>query len=150
MVDLGGGIYNLKTGAGNFAAIESNGIGGNALIDLSLAKKVNLTTGHRTVLQAYEGGNLQVSDLDLTHTYTGTEAASILSQNSGSKITITKAKVTENSSSSGAGIKSLDGGEITIKELSYTSTNANPALLITGTGQSKMSIGSLTGIQKAW
>ncbi len=47
MVDLGGGIYNLTTGAGELAAIESQGNGGNGLIDLSLASKVTLTTGHR-------------------------------------------------------------------------------------------------------
>ena len=147
MVDLGGGTYHLSTASGSEAAIESLGDLGKGGIDFSKANKVILTTGQRAGLEASKGGHIQLSELDLTHSHSSGMAnvASILSQDEGSVITLRKAKI-ENSTS-GVGIESLNGGEIIINELAYASTNAHSGLLLTGTKNSQMTIGSLTGAQ---
>jgi hypothetical protein len=147
MVDLGGGTYHLSTASGSEAAIESLGDLGKGGIDFSKANKVTLTTGQRAGLQASKGGHIQLSELDLTHSHSSGMAnvASILSQDEGSVITNRQAKI-ENSTS-GVGIESLNGGEIIINELAYASTNAHSGLLLTGTKNSQMTIGSLTGAQ---
>ncbi|MBY0346118.1 MAG: ESPR domain-containing protein, partial [Neisseriaceae bacterium] len=149
MIDLGGGTYDLSTLSGLDAAIESQGNFNNGIIDLSKASKVTLSTAHRAGLQASKGGNIQISNLDLTHndSIEMNNVASVVSQDLGSKISINKAKI--ESSTSGTGIKSLDSGEVVINELTYTSTNTHPALLVTGGDTGQMSIGSLTGTKSS-